>query len=400
MAVYRRKYQDPGTGEMRCCETYSYEFVFGGRRYRGSTHATAKTRAKAFEEDLKKRLERGFAGLPVEQPAARVRTVTATLDEYEKHYAVDHEPASLALVEQRGVHLRRLLGNEIAASLTEDRMQEYRKQRLAEGAGGRTIDMEVGILARTFGAKWSIWWPKLKPLDKGSKIGKRITAADEPLILECAAKEQSHYLYAYLTVQFRTGFRPGETRHLQWHRFVLGPSHQESYVRVGKSKGKSGEHRDLPMDQRLWAAMVHYRAWYASEVGDPQPDWFVFPWGNRKRVDPLRPITNIKKAWQRLKAKLKAKYGLTNYRLHDTRHTVATKMAIAGVPEAKRRYLMGQVSESVIWRYTHLQAENCREDLERALSVDEDAPEVSDGVPTNPPTVAKKKKNGASGSIQ
>lgn len=80
-------------------------------------------------------------------------------------------------------------------------MQENRKQRLGEGAGGRSIDMEVGILARAFGTKWSIWWPKLKPLDKSSKIGKRITAADELFILETAAKEQSPYLYTYLTVQ-------------------------------------------------------------------------------------------------------------------------------------------------------------------------------------------------------
>lgn len=110
----------------------------------------------------------------------------------------------------------------------------------------------------------------------------------------------------------------------------------------------------------------------------------------------MRPITNIKKAWQRLKAKLKANYRLTNYRLHDARHTVATKLAIAGVPEAKRRYLMGQVSESVIWRYTHLQAEDCREELERALAVNEAKRESSNGVPT----VGKRKKKAASEGIQ
>jgi hypothetical protein len=44
-------------------------------------------------------------------------------------------------------------------------------------------------------------------------------------------------------------------------------------------------------------------------------------------------------------------------------------MAIAGVPEAKRRYLMGHVDENVIRRHTHLQAEDCRADLERALAV-------------------------------
>src|SRR5262249_12082056 len=70
-----------------------------------------------------------------------------------------------------------------------------------------------------------------------------------------------------------------------------------------------------------------------------------------------------KTAWQKLKSELKLQY-----RLHDTRHTVATALAVAGVPEAKRRHLMGHVDENVIKRYTHLEAEDCRADLERALA--------------------------------
>ena len=110
----------------------------------------------------------------------------------------------------------------------------------------------------------------------------------------------------------------------------------------------------------------------------------MFPFGNAPKFDPTRPITNIKKAWQRLKAKLKM-----DYRLHDTRHTLATAMAVAGVPEAKRRYLMGHVDENVIRRYTHLQAEDCRADLERALATRRTAIEVP---PVSPPVSPKTSK--------
>jgi hypothetical protein len=108
-----------------------------------------------------------------------------------------------------------------------------------ERQGPRSVDMELAVLSRAFGVKWSTWWPKLKPLDKGSEVGRPIAAADESLILEAAAKSNSPYLYAYLVVEFRTGFRAGETRQLKWERFVIGPSHEESYVRTEKSKTRA-----------------------------------------------------------------------------------------------------------------------------------------------------------------
>jgi integrase len=364
MAVYQRTYRDKHTGALVTCETYTYDFIFHGQRHKGSTECTTKTRAKAYEKDLRERLERAWSGLPTEKPAARVRTVTVALNEYEDHYVVDHAPKSVALVKERGAHLRRLLGNEIAAALTGKRMQEYRGKRLEDGAGPRTIDMELEVLSRSFGTKWSVWWPHLKRLDKGSRAGQVVTPADEPRILERAAKSRSPYLFTDLVIAFSTGMRPGEIRLLRWDRFAIGDSNRESYVRVGDSKTEAGEDRTIPMDQRLWAAMVHYRAWYIENLGGVRPEWYVFPSGRGRKLNPARPATTLKTAWQKLKADLKI-----DYRLHDTRHTVATAMAVAGVPEAKRRHLMGHVDENVILRYTHLQAEDCRADLERALAL-------------------------------
>jgi integrase len=379
MAVYRRKYLDKNTGERALCEIYSYDFIFHNQRYRGSTECTTKTRAKAYEDDLRKRLERGLAGMPTEDVENRVRTVSVALTDYEKHYAVDHAPKSLAWVRERGAHLRRLLGAEIAAGLTEKRMQDYRRKRLAEGAGPRSIDMELAVLSRAFGIKWSAWWPKLKPLDKGSKVGQVISHADEPRILERAAESHSPYLYVYLAIAFSTGMRAGEIRKLRWNRFLLGGSHDESYVRVGESKTAAGEDRVIPMDEQLWAALSRHQSWYLENLGAARPEWYLFPsFGKaRKPADPSRPATTVKTAWQRLKKSL----GI-DYRLHDTRHSVATALAVAGVPEAKRRYLMGHVAENVIKRYTHLQAEDCREDLERALKLrrsSSGAPKVEPG---------------------
>jgi integrase len=383
MAVFRRKYKDK-SGAWRMCDVYNYDFLFHGQRYRGSTKCSSRTRAKAYEDDLRKRLERGLAGMPSEEPGKRVRTVSASLIEYEDHYAVDHATNSVTLLKTCSAHLRRLLGNEIAASLTESRMQHYRRKRLEEGAGARSIDMEMAALSRAFGMKWSVWWPRLKKLDKGSEVGQVISHADEPRILTQAAQSTSPYLYTYLVIAFSTGMRAGEIRQLRWDRFTVGDSHATSYVRVGHSKTKAGENRVIPMEKRLWETVVKYRAWYAGKLGTCRLEWHVFPFGSgRNALDPTRPATTIKKAWQSLKKELGV-----NYRLHDTRHTVATAMAVAAVSESKRRYLMGHVDENVIRRYTHLQAEDCRQDLERALSLRRNSSEV----PTVSPTVRPKRR--------
>jgi integrase len=388
--VYRRKYKAKNTGRSLECRTYNYDFIFRGRRYRGSTDCTTKTRAKAFEKDFRERLERALSGLPTEKPDGRVRTVSAALNEYEEHYAIDHAPGSLAWVKERGAHLRRLLGSEIAAALTEKRVQAYRHKRLGESAGQRTVDMEVEILSRAFGVKWSTWWPRLKRLDKGSKAGQVIPSEEEPRILDAAAKSGSPYLYTYLVIAFSTGMRAGENGLLRWDRFTIGDSHRESYVRVGKSKTPAGEDRVIPMEERLWTAITRYRSWYVENLGKIRPEWYVFPLSkHHKPIDPLQSgVAAIKSAWYALKAQLKI-----DYRLHDTRHTVATAMAVAKVPDATRRYVMGHVDEKVIERYTHLAAEDCREDLERALKLRRS----SFRVPAVSPTVKPKRRLAVAG---
>jgi integrase len=207
---------------------------------------------------------------------------------------------------------------------------------------------------------------------------------DEQLILEHAAKSRSPYLYTNLVIAFSTGMRAGEIRQLRWDRFIIGDSHSESYVRVGESKSEAGRDRVIPMDRRLWEAMTRYRTWYLEKLGRAQPGWYVFPYANRRRpTDPTRPVTSIKQAWQGLKKELKI-----NYRLHDARHTVATAMAVAQVSDAKRRYLMGHVSENVIKRYTHLQAEDCRQELEHALTLRRKSTEAP---PVSPPVMPKRR---------
>ena len=65
--------------------------------------------------------------------------------------------------------------------------------------------------------------------------------------------------------------------------------------------------------------------------------------------DPTRPITDISSAWDSLRERAGVKC-----RLHDMRHTVATKMAEAGTPESTMLSLLGHMSRAMLERYSHI----------------------------------------------
>ena len=97
-------------------------------------------------------------------------------------------------------------------------------------------------------------------------------------------------------------------------------------------------------------------------------------------VDPTKPITDMTSAWDALRKRAEVRC-----RFHDLRHTAATKMAEAGVPESTMLALMGHMSRAMLERYSHIRMAAKRHAVE-ALSMLKVCPN-SETVPTNSPTV-------------
>ncbi len=73
-------------------------------------------------------------------------------------------------------------------------------------------------------------------------------------------------------------------------------------------------------------------------------------------------------------------------RLHDLRHTAATKMAEGGVPESTMLSIMGHMSRAMLERYSHIRMAAKREAVE-ALST-ASKKRVSNEVPKEVPKVS------------
>jgi hypothetical protein len=90
MAIYRPKRKGEAS------KYYICEFVYQGKRFQESTRATSKTVAKEYERRRKAELERAAAGLPTEQKANRIRTVSEVVRPYLAGYALNHRPKSMS----------------------------------------------------------------------------------------------------------------------------------------------------------------------------------------------------------------------------------------------------------------------------------------------------------------
>jgi hypothetical protein len=104
MAVYRPK-RKGGVSKFYICE-----FIYQGKRLQESTGATSKTVAKEYEKRRKAELERAAAGLPTEQKAQRIRTVSEVVKPYLAGYPLNHRPQSVLFAKGRLAHVQQDLG--------------------------------------------------------------------------------------------------------------------------------------------------------------------------------------------------------------------------------------------------------------------------------------------------
>jgi len=342
MSVYKPSYRDPKTGKMKQARTWWFEFSYCGQRIRESAKTELKTLAKVVEDRRRKELARAFAGQPAENPKGRIRIVKLALADYKKMYPANHATKSCQLVDERSVHLEKHLGSLLALDLTEPRITEYMAVRKGEGASNRTINIELSVLSRAMGQKFSMMWPKLKRLEERRDVGRALSPEEEQAIVEAAARNRSRMIGPVVRIALVTGMRRDEIRLLKWSQIDF----EAKQITVGRAKTAAGRGRVIPFGPLIEAVLTGYVSWYVSKLGEIRPDWHVFPSANRgKPVEPSLPLGSIKTAWGSV-----CDVAKVQCRFHDLRHTACTKMAEAGVPEATMQAIMGHMSRAMLER--------------------------------------------------
>ena len=153
-------------------------------------------------------------------------------------------------------------------------------------------------------------------------------------------------------VALLTGMRSGEITGLTWGQVDF----QRRIITVGRAKTSSGTGRQIPMNDELFAVLSAHAQWFTKKFGAAEAGHYLFPFGRPAPTDPTRPTTTLKTVW----GSIREKAGV-ECRLHDLRHTAATKMAEAGIPESTMLALMGHMSRAMLERYSHIRMAAKRE---------------------------------------
>lgn len=360
-------------------DSYHYEFLFAGKRIRESAHTASKTVAREAEKNRRRELERTLAGLPAADRMDRIKSVAEVVKAYLESYSLAHRAKSVLFARGRLAHVTRLLGTKLLPDLTEGAIHAYMRTRVEEKVSGRTINMELGELSRAIGHPWSVLWPKVRKMEERKDVGKALSPEEERRLLDAVTNQESHSrsqtLGTFIRVALMTGMRSGEILGLTWGQIDFG----QRVITVGRAKTSSGTGRQIPMNRDLLAVLSVHAAWAAKRFGAAQPEHYLFPFGKPTPTDPTQPMTDVTGAWDALRERAKVQC-----RLHDLRHTAATKMAEAGVPESTMLALMGHMSRAMLERYSHIRMAAKREAVE-ALAAPA-AKANSEGVPTKSPT--------------
>lgn len=282
----------------------------------------------------------------------RLQTLRDAIVDYEAKYSLSHRPKGTASVVKSLRPVRVRLGALLPSEVDETRVLAYIKSRQSEDhAGNRAINMEVAEMARVIGRPWSQLWPKVRRMEENADIGVALTPEESGRLLAVLPACASPHLATLVPLLLLTGMRSDEAFTMTWQQVDFG----SGTVRVGRAKTRKGTGRIIPFAPDLRAILERHKHDWTLLLGTPEPAHYLFPWGSPPS-DPCRPVTTVKTSW----AKLRRAAGV-QCRLHDLRHTFATQLAEAGVPESTMLALMGHMSRAMLERYSHIRMAAKRE---------------------------------------
>jgi integrase len=318
---------------------YQYDFIFKGRRCRGSTKLTNKIAAARYEANLREKLAKSRAGILDPEPPPQFKPYSAQFLERTKN---EMRPNTTRCY---GVSLKSLnphFGSSRLDEITADGIEKYKQARLEQGRSPSTVNRDLACLRRIllFAVKKDViaTTPFVAHKVEFLKEHRRervLTFEDERRYLAAASQP----LRDVATIMLEIGLRPGEVFAIRSEDVHLDAVPAFLHIPGGKTANAV---RDVPITNR--ASEVLKRRLRGSK-GD-----YLFPRRVGSGYDWSAPMSELEPAHRKALRESK----VARFRLYDLRHTAATRAAEAGADVLSLAKLLGHSDLKTTERYVHL----------------------------------------------
>ncbi len=341
--IYRRKGDDE----------WSYDIIIRGHRFCGTTGCTEKRRAEKWITDFRAEKRAAIGQLSGHEPMTFGAASTRWWNERGQHRKdKDSLEGYLALLQSRiGI-------KTMVSSIDDNTVTKLVALRRADGVSPSTVNRSMTEPLRAILTRAKLWKQTIQEIDwsdhklkEPEGIVREVSAGEEAKAFS-ALRPDLHAVTKFLLV---TGWRRAEACRLKW----ADVNFETGFATV-TGKGGVVHRRPLPA-----AAIAILR----GEEGRHTELVFTYlvkhPNGGKKGDrQPILPGT-LSTAWCRMRDAA----GLAGLRLHDLRHTTATRVLRKTGNLVAVQKALGHSKISTTQRYAHMLAEDVRAALDAAAPV-------------------------------
>ena len=319
MGVYRKK-----NGKWYC------EFRLGRHRRHLLCHgATSKKEAEQIENAFKYKLQQQINGvIPKDLP----NVTMSQLLQKELDYAELNKKSYKTDICRAKVIKQFFGGNSLIKDIKPEKIEEFKDYLLLNGRSKTTANRYLEQLSKSFTIAVDNEYIRKNPCKSVKKFPVRnttvryLTVDEEKRLF----KVLPEYLKPIVTTALNTGLRKTNILELTWEQVNF----EYGYIEVLENKGN--KHIRIPLNKTMKTLLNELQA--NSKTG------YIF----------INPETgtcfkDIKKSWQTALEKA----GIENFRFHDLRHTVGTRLASMNVQPNEIQGILAHSDIRTTMRYVH-----------------------------------------------
>lgn len=312
--------------------------VFGKRKHRACKGCRNRPEALEFAHDLEHELSLIHRG---KLPDNKVITIKEMFDAFLRYSKANKKPKPYSDDEHKVSFFSEYFGAKNPISEITPSKLEGLKTYLTEEKGltNATFNRYYAVLSKAFNViildkQLNIQNPcrNVKKLKEDNQITRYLTEAEEKRLMV----EVSEYLKPIVVCALTTGLRLSNILNLKWESINF----EQGFIEILKQQNKGHKKIQLPLSSKLKIEL--------EKIGIKKSG-YVF----------LKPNTNIpfKNIRDGFKGALK-RAKIDNFRFHDFRHTVATRLVAKGSDLGTVKEYLAHSSLTTTQRYLHATPEN------------------------------------------